>query len=193
MAKQLAAAVEPLRPLFIEEPLLSEHLEGIKQIADQTHVPIALGERLYSRWDFKRVFEANCVDMIQPDLSHAGGISECRRIAAQAETYDVALAPHCPLGPLALAACMQVDLATPNFVIQEMSLGIHYNTDGHDLLTYLVDPSVFAVADGMVAALEAPGLGVEIDEAKVRELAGTIVEGWRNPVWRGPDGLAREW
>jgi galactonate dehydratase len=193
MAKQLAAAVEPLRPLFIEEPLLSEHLEGIKQIADQTHVPIALGERLYSRWDFKRVFEANCVDMIQPDLSHAGGISECRRIAAQAETYDVALAPHCPLGPLALAACMQVALATPNFVIQEMSLGIHYNTGGHDLLTYLTDPSVFDVADGMVAALEAPGLGVDIDEAKVRELAGTVTEGWRNPVWRGPDGLAREW
>jgi len=193
MAKQLAAAVEPLRPLFLEEPLLSENLEGIKQIADQTHVPIALGERLYTRWDFKRVFEANCVDIIQPDLSHAGGISECRRIAAQAETYDVAIAPHCPLGPLALAACMQLALTTPNHVIQEMSLGIHYNTDGHDLLTYLGDASVFDVSDGMVAALEAPGLGVSIDEAKVRELAGTVVEGWRNPVWRGPDGLAREW
>jgi galactonate dehydratase len=156
-------------------------------------VPIALGERLFSRWDFKRVFEANCVDIIQPDLSHAGGMSECRRIAAMAEAYDVAVAPHCPLGPLALAACMQIALTTPNFVIQEMSLGIHYNTDGHDLLTYMSDPTPFAVEDGMVAALEGPGLGIEIDEARVREAAAAVIAGWRNPVWRGPDGGVREW
>ncbi|WP_174292147.1 galactonate dehydratase, partial [Sphingomonas bacterium] len=192
MAKQLAAAVAPLRPLFIEEPLLSEHLEGIAEFSRHTTVPIAFGERLYSRWDFKRVFEANCVDIIQPDLSHAGGISECRRIAAMAEAYDVALAPHCPLGPLALAACLQVALTSPNFVIQEMSLGIHYNADGADLLTYLVDPSVFDVRDGMVAAPEAPGLGVTIDEERVRDAARTP-PAWRNPVWRGPDGAAREW
>ena len=193
MAKQLAAAVTPLRPLFIEEPLLSENLEGIVDFARHTTAPIALGERLYSRWDFKRVFEANCVDVIQPDLSHAGGISECRRIAAMAEAYDVAVAPHCPLGPLALAACMQIAATTPNFVIQEMSLGIHYNVGGHDLLTYMRDPAVFDVADGMVDVLTGPGLGIEIDEAKVREAARGPVEGWRNPVWRGPDGLAREW
>ena len=193
MAKQLAAAVTPLRPLFIEEPLLSENLEGIIAFAQHTSAPIALGERLYSRWDFKRVFEANCVDIIQPDLSHAGGISECRRIAAMAEAYDVAVAPHCPLGPLALAACMQVAITTPNFVIQEMSLGIHYNVDGHDLLTYLKDASAFDVADGMVDALAGPGLGIEIDEEKVRAAAGRQMPGWRNPVWRGPDGAAREW
>jgi len=154
---------------------------------------VALGERLYSRWDFKRVFEANCVDIIQPDLSHAGGISECRRIAAMAEAYDVAVAPHCPLGPIALAACMQIGVSTPNHVIQEMSLGIHYNTGGHDLLTYLRDPAVFDVADGMVEALAGPGLGIDIDEEKVRALAGVTEEGWRNPVWRGPDGAVREW
>lgn len=193
MAKQLAAAVTPLRPLFIEEPLLSENMEGIVDFARHTSAPIALGERLYSRWDFKRVFEANCVDIIQPDLSHAGGISECRRIAAMAEAYDVAVAPHCPLGPLALAACFQIGLTTPNHVIQEMSLGIHYNVGGHDLLTYLRDPSVFDVRDGMVAALTGPGLGVEIDEEKVRDAAGRPMDGWRNPVWRGPDGAAREW
>ena len=193
MAKQLAAAVTPLRPLFIEEPLLSENLEGIVAFAKHTSVPIALGERLYSRWDFKRAFEANCVDIIQPDLSHAGGISECRRIAAMAEAYDIAVAPHCPLGPLALAACMQIAAATPNFVIQEMSLGIHYNVDGHDLLTYMRDPTVFDVADGMVDVLTTPGLGIEIDEAKVRDAASLPSEGWRNPVWRGADGLAREW
>lgn len=193
MARQLIAALEPLRPLFIEEPVLSEHPEALRAIAAQTHLPIALGERLFSRWDFKPFFESGSVDIIQPDLSHAGGISECRRIAAMAEAYDVALAPHCPLGPLALAACMQIALTSINFVIQEMSLGIHYNSAEHDLLTYLRDPSVFDVTDGMVPALQGPGLGVQIDEERVREAAANMGPGWRNPVWRGPDGSVREW
>jgi galactonate dehydratase len=193
MAKQLLAAVTPFRPLFIEEPVLSEHLEALKAITAGASVPIALGERLFSRWDFKPFLEAGVLDIVQPDLSHAGGISECRRIAAMAEAYDVALAPHCPLGPIALAACMQIALTSINFAIQEMSLGIHYNSAGHDLLTYLRDPGVFDVADGMVAALEGPGLGIEIDEDRVREAAKDPGPGWRNPVWRGPDGAVREW
>jgi galactonate dehydratase len=192
MAKQLARALEPLRPLFIEEPLLSEHPEAIAQLSTLTTIPIALGERLYSRWDIKPFLEAASVDILQPDLSHAGGISEVRRMAAMAEAYDVAIAPHCPLGPIALAACMQVALSTPNFVIQEMSLGIHYNTDGHDLLTYMHNPEIFDVKDGMVAALTGVGLGVEIDEDKVRKLSRDCPP-WRNPVWRGPDGFLREW
>ena len=192
MAKQLAHLLEPLRPLFIEEPLLSENIEGLEQLSKLTTLPIALGERLYSRWDFKPFLERGIVDIIQPDLSHAGGISEVRRIAAMAEAYDVALAPHCPLGPLALGACMQVAAATPNFVIQEMSLGIHYNTGGHDLLTYMADPSVFDVKDGFVVTPPGPGLGVEIDEAKVRD-AAKGGHAWRNPVWRTPDGGFAEW
>ena len=192
MARQLIRLLEPARPLFIEEPLLSENIEGIRQIAGLTSLPIALGERLYSRWDFKPFFEAGAVDIIQPDLSHAGGISEVRRIAAMAEAYDCALAPHCPLGPIALAACLQIDVATPNFAIQEMSLGIHYNTGGHDLLTYVKNPEIFAVADGMVKAPQGPGLGVEIDEDLVREASRTAPP-WRNPVWRGEDGAVREW
>lgn len=193
MARQLAAAVEPLRPLFIEEPVLSEHPEAVAALAAHTAIPIALGERLYSRWDFKPFFEASAVDIVQPDLSHAGGISECRRIAAMAEAYDVAVAPHCPLGPIALAACLQVAATSINFVIQEMSLGIHYNDADHDLLTYLVDPDVFAVNDGMVATPQGPGLGIVIDEARVRSVAAAMGPGWRNPVWRGPDGAVREW
>lgn len=192
MARQLARALEPHRPLFIEEPLNSENPEAIAQFSNTTSIPVALGERLYSRWDFKRLFELAAVDIVQPDLSHAGGISECRRIAAMAETYDVAVAPHCPLGPIALAACMQLAIATPNFVIQEMSLGIHYNSGGHDLLTYLEDPAVFDVREGHVAALPGPGLGIEIDEARVRE-AASAPHRWRNPAWRGPDGSLREW
>ena len=192
MAKQLIRLLEPARPLFIEEPLLSENVEGILQIANLTTLPIALGERLYSRWDFKPFFEAGAVDIIQPDLSHAGGISEVRRIAAMAEAYDAAVAPHCPLGPLALAACLQIGVSTPNFVIQEMSLGIHYNTGGHDLLTYLKNPQIFDVADGMVQAPQRVGLGVEINEELVRE-ASRDAPPWRNPVWRGEDGALREW
>ncbi len=192
MAKQVAHAVEPLRPLFIEEPLLSEHVEGIEQLSKLTTTPIALGERLYSRWDFKPFFEKACVDIIQPDLSHAGGISEVRRIAAIAEAYDVSVAPHCPLGPLALGACLQLAIAVPNHVIQEMSLGIHYNTGGHDLLSYMTNPAAYDVRDGHVEALSGPGLGIEIDEAKVRELSKDCPP-WRNPAWRGPDGAVREW
>jgi galactonate dehydratase len=147
---------------------------------------------LYSRWDFKPFLEGTIIDVAQPDLSHAGGISECRRIASLAETYDVAIAPHCPLGPIALAACVQLAVATPNFVIQEMSLGIHYNSEEHDLLTYLQDPSPFDLKDGMIDAPQAPGLGISIDEARVRHAAATPHR-WRNPVWRGPDGSIREW
>jgi galactonate dehydratase len=139
MAKQLAKVLEPLGLLFIEEPLLSENPEGLAQIAGLVSTPIALGERLYSRWDFKPFFERGAVDIIQPDLSHAGGLLECRKIAAMAEAYDVAVAPHCPLGPLALAACLQLAACTPNVAIQEMSLGIHYNV-GHDLLNFVTDP-----------------------------------------------------
>jgi galactonate dehydratase len=192
MARQLAALLESLRPLFIEEPLLSEQPEAIRQLASQTSIPIALGERLYSRWDFKPFLEGALIDIAQPDLAHAGGISECRRIASFAETYDVAIAPHCPLGPIALAACVQLALATPNFVIQEMSLGIHYNTREHDLLTYLQDPAPFDLEEGMIKTLEAPGLGIAIDEARVRHAAANPHR-WRNPAWRGKDGSLREW
>lgn len=192
MARRLVKALEPLSPLFIEEVVLGEHPEAIAQIAAQTSVPLAIGERLFSRWDFKPFLEKAAIDIAQPDLSHAGGISECRRIAAMAEAYDVAIAPHCPLGPLALAACLQLAAATPNFVIQEMSLGIHYHQPDADLLTYITNPEVLTVSAGSVAVLDGVGLGVTIDEARVRDAARTPHR-WRNPVWRGSDGSLREW
>ena len=192
MARAILSAIEPLRPLFAEEVLLGEHPAAIEQIARHTSVPIAMGERLYSRWDFRPFFESAAIDIAQPDLSHAGGISECRRIAAMAEAYDVAFAPHCPIGPLALAACLHVAAATPNFAIQEMSLGIHYNGPAEDLTTLMANPEMFAVTGGSVAVPEAPGLGVEIDEAAVRDMARDPHR-WRNPAWRGPHGELREW
>jgi galactonate dehydratase len=107
------------------------------------------------------------------------------------ETYGVSLAPHCPLGPIALAASLQVAFATPNFLIQEQSLGIHYNI-GNDLLDYLVDRSVFAFVDGYVARPLGPGLGIEIDEEAVRK-ADEEGHAWRSPVWRHDDGSFAEW
>ncbi|PSQ48404.1 galactonate dehydratase [Halobacteriales archaeon SW_6_65_15] len=190
MAKRLASALEPYEPMFVEEPVLPEHNDALPEIAAHTTIPIATGERMYSRWDFKQVLESQAVDVIQPDLSHAGGITEVRKIAAMAEAYDVALAPHCPLGPIALAACVQVDACTHNALIQEQSLDIHYN-EGSDLLDYLADPSVFEYHDGYVELPDGPGLGIEIDESVVRERAGDV--NWHNPVWRHADGSVAEW
>jgi galactonate dehydratase len=191
MARMLVKELEPYRLMFIEEPVLSENREALKEIAALGSTPIALGERLYSRWDFKSVFEQGAVDIIQPDLSHAGGITECRKIAAMAEAYDVAVAPHCPLGPIALAACLQIDAVSYNCFIQEQSLGIHYNA-ANDLLDYAANKDVFRYQEGYVAIPDGPGLGVEIDEDYVKERSK---EGhrWRNPIWRHKDGSFAEW
>ncbi|TPI35175.1 galactonate dehydratase [Mesorhizobium sp. B3-2-1] len=191
MARILVKELEPYRLMFIEEPVLSESREALKEIAALGSTPIALGERLYSRWDFKSVFEEAIVDIIQPDLSHAGGITECRKIAAMAEAYDVAVAPHCPLGPIALAACLQLDAVSYNCFIQEQSLGIHYNA-ANDLLDYAANKDVFRYEDGYVAIPDGPGLGVEIDEDYVKE-RGKEGHRWRNPIWRHRDGSFAEW
>ncbi|KAG5662021.1 hypothetical protein KAF25_004260 [Fusarium avenaceum] len=188
MAKQLARALEPHRPLFIEEPILVEHPEAIKKLSDQTVIPIAFGERLYTRWDIKRFLEDSSVDILQPDIAHAGGISETKRIATMAEAYDVAIAPHCPLGPVAFAASVQVALSSPNFSILEMSLGMHYNTEAGDidLLTYLKDPAVFDLENGYVKAPTGYGLGIDIDEEMVIKIAKET-EPWQCKTFHGPD------
>ncbi len=191
MAKQLAKELDPFHLMFIEEPVLSEHSEALREIANHTATPIALGERLYSRWDFKKILNDGLVDIIQPDPSHAGGITETRKIAAMAESYDVGVALHCPLGPIALAACLQLDAVCYNAVIQEQSLGIHYNKT-NDLLEYIADPSVFAYADGHVAIPKGRGLGITIDEDAVARGAAAGHR-WRPPVWRHEDGSFAEW
>ncbi|MCH6470199.1 galactonate dehydratase [Sinomonas terrae] len=191
MAKVLIKELEPFKLMFIEEPVLSEHASSLLDVMRNTPTPIALGERLYSRWDFKEILATGAVDIIQPDPSHCGGITEARKIANMAEAYDVALALHCPLGPIALATCLQIDAGCYNAFIQEQSLGIHYNTS-NDLLDYVTDPSVFDYQDGMVKIPGGPGLGIDVNEEYVVERAA---EGhrWRNPVWRHKDGSVAEW
>lgn len=191
MAKVLLRELIPFDLMFVEEPVLSEHLEAIPALASIAAAPIALGERLYSRYDFKRVLQMGGVDIIQPDPSHAGGITETRKIAAMAEAYDVAVALHCPLGPIALAANLQLDAVCYNAFIQEQSLGIHYNAD-NDLLDYVSDRSVFEYRDGSVAMPRGPGLGIEVDETYVVERAAQGHR-WRNPLWRHADGSVAEW
>ena len=191
MAKVLIKAIEPYNPLFIEEPVLSEHLETMAQLRRNTHIPIATGERLYSRFDYKNLFTLGAADIIQPDLSHAGGITECKKIAAMAESWDLALAPHCPLGPIALAACLQIDAVSQNAFIQEQSQGIHYN-QSNDLTDYLSDPSVLHFSDGYVDIPQGPGLGIDINEDYVIERSKKGHR-WHNPIWQHPDNSIAEW
>ena len=191
MAKVLLREMEPFHPMFVEEPVLPEHLHCLKSIAGNLGYPIATGERLFSRYDFRAILQDGFVDIVQPDLSHCGGITEGRKIATLAETYDVAVAPHCPLGPLTLAASLQLDAVAHNAFIQEQSMGIHYNVEC-DVLDYLKDPAPLRIENGYLPVLTGPGLGVEIDEEVVIERAKQGHR-WRNPLWRHADGSVAEW
>ncbi|KAF0814484.1 D-galactonate dehydratase [Andreprevotia sp. IGB-42] len=191
MAKVLIRELEPYRPLFIEEPVLAEQAEYYPKLAAATHIPLAAGERMYSRFEFKQVLQAGGISILQPDLSHAGGITECVKIAAMAEAHDVALAPHCPLGPIALAACLHVDFVSWNAFIQEQSMGIHYNKGG-EVLDYVHNKADFTPEGGYIKPLPKPGLGVEIDEDLVIARSKQATD-WKNPLWRHADGSVAEW
>ena len=189
-ARRVAPLLEPLHPFFLEEPVVPENSHLIGRLVQSTSIPVATGERLYSRQEFLPVLSAG-IAIAQPDLSHAGGITEVRKIASLAEVFDVQLAPHCPLGPIALAACLQVGFATPNFLIQEQSIGIHYNRSA-EVLDYVLDKTPLAFVDGCIERLTGPGLGIEVDEGAVRA-ADRQGHAWRSPVWRHPDGSFAEW
>ncbi len=180
MAVRLAKALEPLHPMFIEEPCLPENVDTLVTVARSTSIPVATGERLFTRWGFREVLEKQAASILQPDLSHAGGIFEVRKIAAMAETYYAAIAPHCPLGPISLAACLQVDACAPNFLCQEqVSLG-----EG-----YLRKP--FVLSAGHIPVPDGPGLGIEVDE---EALAGKLYDGSNeNPRLWHDDGSLADW
>ena len=179
-AKLLIKALEPYQPMYIEEPVQCQNHDVMAEIARSTHLPIATGERVFTKWGFREVLEKRAAVILQPDLCHAGGITECRLIAGMAEAYYAAIAPHNPLGPISLAAGIQLAASIPNFLCQEqVSLG-----EG-----YLKSP--FAVKDGFVDVPTAPGLGVELDE---NILADKIDHDWRNPETYDPDdGSVVDW
>ena len=191
MARVLLKEMEPLRPIFVEDAVVSANVERMADLARATSIPLCIGERLHSRYDFKRVFEKRAAQVINPDTAHVGGISEMVRIGHWAEAYDVALAPHCPLGPIALAACLQVDAICHNAFIQEQSLGIHYNQGG-DLLDY-VKPGRLQIAGRASADPQGPGLGIEVDRGRGRGDGRATGHRWRAPVWRHEDGSVAEW
>jgi len=190
MSRRVFPLLEPYNLMFIEEPVLPEYTDHFGLVVQSTSIPIATGERLFSRTEFKDVLRSG-IAVAQPDLSHAAGISETRRIAAMAETYNVDIAPHCPLGPIALAACLQIDFATPNFLIQEQVLGLGKGNDG-PLMKYLVDFSVFDAPNGYIELMTKPGLGIEVDEKAVRE-ASVNGHRFRGPEWHHRDGSFAEW
>ncbi len=191
MAKILAKELEPYRPMFLEEVVLPENEEGFVEVAKHVSTPLATGERLYTRWGFKNILNSGVIDIIQPDVALAGGILETRKIIAMAEAYDIAAAPHAPYGPIALAATLQIDVCSPNVFIQEQSLGIHYNK-GFDLLDFVKNKEIFQYKDGYVDIPTKPGLGLEIDEDKVKEVSAEGLY-WTNPNWKNYDGTKAEW
>ena len=180
MAILMAKALEPYSPMFLEEPCLPENVDTMVTIARSTPIPIATGERLFTRWGFREVLEKQAAAILQPDLCHAGGIMECRKIAAMAEVYYAAVAPHNPLGPISLAACFQLDACTPNFLIQEQA------TLGEG---YIRKP--FKIADGFVEVPKGPGLGIELDEESIEEK--TFSGDWENPRLIHDDGSVADW
>lgn len=191
MAKVLVEALNSYKLMFYEEVVLPENEEAFKEIAQHTTTPLATGERLYTRWEFKNIFKEGVIDIIQPDVALCGGILELRKIAAQAEAHDMAVAPHAPYGPIALAATLQVDVCTPNVFIQEQSLGIHYNK-GFDLLDFVKNKEIFEYKNGYLDIPTKPGLGIEIDEDLVRKVSEKDLK-WRNPSWKNYDGTIAEW
>lgn len=185
-ANVLIERLKPYSPMFIEEPCLPENVDCMVNIAQKTTVPIAAGERLFGKWQFRELIEKQAVSVVQPDICHVGGIFEGRKIAAMAEMYYATVAPHNPLGPVSLAACLQLDTCIPNFLVQEHP----GNPDKSDLgVGYITEP--FVIKDGYIDVPTKPGLGIELDEQalKDKEYDGK----WTTPRQYYEDGSIADW
>jgi len=183
LAIEICHELKGMRPMFVEEPVPQENVAALRQVAERAPVPIATGERLLTRWGFREVCEQQAAAYLQPDVSHVGGITEMKKVANLAEIYYMHLAPHCAIGPVALAAALHVDAVIPNFLIQEQidaSLG-----DG------LLRES-WVVHDGHIDLPTQPGLGFEIDEREAeqqREYAEELGGEFYHPA----DGSVADW
>ena len=186
MAVRLCEELKPYHPFFIEEPCLPENVDCMVNIARSTTVPIAAGERLFGKWQYRELLEKQAVSVVQPDICHCGGIFEGRKIAAMAELYFGSVAPHNPLGPISLAACLQLDTCIPNFLVQEHP----GNLDKSDLgVGYVTEP--FVIKNGHIDVPTKPGLGVELDENALQD---KIYDGkWITPRQYYEDGSIADW
>ena len=187
MSVRLLQALEPYYPLFVEEPVLPENVDEMVRVSRSTSIPIAAGERLFTKWGFRELIEKQAVSVVQPDLCHCGGIYEARKIAAMAETYYMQIAPHNPLGPVSLAACLQLDACVPNLLAQE-----HPGMPNHLDLGVGILKRPFAIEkDGCIRIPEGPGLGIEVDEEALEALR---FEGnWDTPRLLFEDGSVADW
>lgn len=186
MAVRLCEELKPYHPFFIEEPCLPENVDCMVNIARSTSIPIAAGERLFGKWQYRELLEKQAVSVVQPDICHCGGIFEGRKIAAMAELYFGSVAPHNPLGPISLASCLQLDTCIPNFLAQEHP----GNPDKSDLgVGYIKEP--FVIKDGYIDVPAKPGLGVELDEEALQD---KLYDGnWTTPRQYFEDGSVADW
>lgn len=184
LAIEICNEIKGMRPGFVEEPIPQENKDSLEIVSRAVPFPIATGERLLSRWEFREILESNSVAFIQPDVAHCGGISELRRIASMAEVYYVHVAPHCAIGPVAFSSCLQVDACTPNFFIQEqVDAGL-----GNGLLQ-----SDWVVKDGYIELPKGHGLGINIDQdaaCRTLEFEGPELGG---DEWFHEDGSVADW
>lgn len=191
MATRLVEALEPYDLMFVDQPVLPEHSEALESLSERTNVPVATGERFYSRYDFKPLLVRDAVSVLQPDVTHVGGITELRKVMTMAEAFDVTVIPHCPLGPVAFAASLQCVFSSHNAMMQEQDLSLHDPSESVGL-KYIENSEAFDFEDGYVRRPTEPGLGIEVDEEYVRERTQPDVN-WYNPVWHHEDGRIAEW
>lgn len=183
MAIQYAKVLAPFRPYFLEEPCQPEDWMGIARVADNTDIPIAAGERLMHRAEFLPLLQAGGIAVAQPDVCHAGGLTETRRITALCDTFGVSMAPHNPLGPIATMVNIHLGFATPNFLIQEV---MRADVPWRDEIIQGVTP----IINGHVVPSEAPGTGVEIDFEAAKKYPYEEV----SPIqWFHDDGSVADW
>ena len=184
LAIEICHELKGMRPMFVEEPVPQENVDALKLVSDHVPFPITTGERLLSRWEFRQVFEKGAVAYIQPDGSHAGGITELKKIANMAEVYYIHTMPHCAIGPVAFSSCLQVDAVTPNFLIQEQvdaGLGVGLLKES------------WQVKDGHIELPTRPGLGFEIDEKEAEQDCGIYEEELGGEFYYDSDGSVADW
>ncbi|WP_418280640.1 galactonate dehydratase [Halorubrum sp. DTA98] len=191
VAKSLVSELSSYNLTFVEEPVLPEHQNALSEIASVSSNPIATGQRLYTKEEFRILLERQPVDYVQPALAHAGGITEVMKIADLASSYGVRVLPKSPVGPISFAACLQLSLANQNVVQQEQHDELHSKPDS-EFFSYVANDDYFQWEDGFLSVTDAPGLGITIDTETVQTMAGESIH-WRSPTWHHDDGSVADW